>query len=362
MTRRGLRSEQIYEAMVDDQAFAELPSLLAESLGARSCTIHWRDTGDNAEVLAHSRYFTDDQMLRYADHFTGHDDWTNRARERVNINRVWNAEELVSRSDYESGVFFNEWIRGMGDDTAHCMGSVMETGQGLGIVGLHRGRTQDTFDPDTVAALRRNIVHLRRTMTVRARLVREADQRRDLAALLDRNPSPMFAIDARRRLAHANAAGEHVLQGSGLIEIVNGELRCCAPGHDAALALAVSRALDPASPEAGLVVVGAPDGRRMELTVAPVTERGARLVLVSGRDPEGDIRRQLAPSDPRDTLAPRELLVARAVAMGLRNREIAERLGLTEGTVKVYLHNLYAKVGISSRTELALRLGRAEDG
>ena len=63
------------------------------------------------------------------------------------------------------------------------------------------------------------------------------------------------------------------------------------------------------------------------------------------------------PIEGRDALAPRELLVARYVGMGLRNREIAERMGLTEGTVKVYLHNLFAKTGVSTRTELALRIG-----
>ena len=43
------------------------------------------------------------------------------------------------------------------------------------------------------------------------------------------------------------------------------------------------------------------------------------------------------------------------VRKGLRNREIAEQLGVTEGTVKVYLHAIFEKLGVSSRTELAIR-------
>lgn len=362
MGQPGLRSEQIYEAIADDAAFAALPALLAQWLGARSCTIHWRDAGDNAEVLAHSRYFSDAQMLHYAEHFTAHDDWTNRAREGAFVNRVWNAEELVPRGQYEGGVFFNEWIRGMGDDTVHCMGSVMESGRGLGIVGLHRGRTQATFDDEAIRALKRNIVHLRRMMTVRARLARESGRSRDLAALLDCNAAPMFAVDARRRLVHANAAGEQLLQKGGLLAVAGGHLWACDRGDHAALDMAVATALDPAMPRAGSLMLASADGRRLELTIAPVTQRGARLAMISGRDPDGALRRALTPCDPADTLAPRELSVARAVAMGLRNREIAERLGLTEGTVKVYLHNLYAKVGVTSRTELALRIGRTDLG
>lgn len=57
-------------------------------------------------------------------------------------------------------------------------------------------------------------------------------------------------------------------------------------------------------------------------------------------------------------LAARELEVAAAVAEGKRNREVADELGMTEGTVKVFLHIIYAKLGIGNRTELALMMSR----
>jgi two-component system nitrate/nitrite response regulator NarL len=53
-------------------------------------------------------------------------------------------------------------------------------------------------------------------------------------------------------------------------------------------------------------------------------------------------------------LTPRESDVVRQVAHGQRNKEIARSLGITEGTVKMHLHNLYEKLGVASRTELAL--------
>jgi two-component system, NarL family, nitrate/nitrite response regulator NarL len=57
----------------------------------------------------------------------------------------------------------------------------------------------------------------------------------------------------------------------------------------------------------------------------------------------------------RQPLAPRERQLIGFVRKGLRNREIAEQLGVTEGTVKVYLHGVFEKLGVSSRTELAIR-------
>jgi len=60
-------------------------------------------------------------------------------------------------------------------------------------------------------------------------------------------------------------------------------------------------------------------------------------------------------SSGRAALAPRERELIRYVRQGKRNREIAEALVVTEGTVKVYLHAVFEKVGVKNRTELAIR-------
>jgi DNA-binding NarL/FixJ family response regulator len=49
-----------------------------------------------------------------------------------------------------------------------------------------------------------------------------------------------------------------------------------------------------------------------------------------------------------------ERRVIRLVADGLKNGEIAKRLGVTEHVVKNYLRTIYDKLGVWSRTELAL--------
>jgi DNA-binding NarL/FixJ family response regulator len=55
-------------------------------------------------------------------------------------------------------------------------------------------------------------------------------------------------------------------------------------------------------------------------------------------------------------LTKRRRQVARLACRGLSNREIAEKLGLIEGTVKVHLHAVYEKLNIHSRTKLAIAL------
>jgi DNA-binding NarL/FixJ family response regulator len=54
----------------------------------------------------------------------------------------------------------------------------------------------------------------------------------------------------------------------------------------------------------------------------------------------------------RRSLTPREAQITEQVALGLRNAQIAEVIGIAEKTVKVNLTNIYVKLGIRSRQEL----------
>jgi DNA-binding NarL/FixJ family response regulator len=57
---------------------------------------------------------------------------------------------------------------------------------------------------------------------------------------------------------------------------------------------------------------------------------------------------------PLDELTPRERSVLDLLAQGRSNRQIANRLGLTEGTVKGYLTTIFDKLGVVDRTQAAL--------
>lgn len=56
-----------------------------------------------------------------------------------------------------------------------------------------------------------------------------------------------------------------------------------------------------------------------------------------------------------EPLSERELEVLKLVSDGLSNREIGNKLGLSEGTVKNYVTNILQKIGVRDRTQAALR-------
>ena len=56
----------------------------------------------------------------------------------------------------------------------------------------------------------------------------------------------------------------------------------------------------------------------------------------------------------RNPLSTREREIVSLVAQGYKNKEMAERMFISEQTVKNHLHNIFDKLGVSDRLELAL--------
>lgn len=89
--------------------------------------------------------------------------------------------------------------------------------------------------------------------------------------------------------------------------------------------------------------------------------RGAEITEVikavaSGRtllDERTVTRRRAGHEDPTENLTPSELKVLDLIGEGMSNREIAERLGVAEKTVKNHITSLLAKMGLQRRTQVA---------
>jgi two-component system nitrate/nitrite response regulator NarL len=100
----------------------------------------------------------------------------------------------------------------------------------------------------------------------------------------------------------------------------------------------------------GMVLKTSDPGLLIECMDAVVAGKGWIDPEIEHRTRQAQVR---AASVPPLTRRERELI--ELVRQGLRNRDIAAELGVTEGTVKVYLHTIFDKLRVENRTELALR-------
>jgi DNA-binding NarL/FixJ family response regulator len=128
------------------------------------------------------------------------------------------------------------------------------------------------------------------------------------------------------------------------------------------------------SPQARVIMVTSSEG---DVEIERALEGGAKGYILKSMPPREvleairkvhagkkaippEIAMQLADHMSDETLTAREIEILQQVAEGNRNRDIADRLFISEGTVKVHLQHIMDKLGASDRTQaitIAVRRG-----
>jgi DNA-binding NarL/FixJ family response regulator len=88
---------------------------------------------------------------------------------------------------------------------------------------------------------------------------------------------------------------------------------------------------------------------------APMSREIARKVIFSFQEP-------LAAAAEVEDLSPREKEILELLAEGFPNKQIADRIGVTDGTVRWHLRHVYHKLHVRSRTEAALKFRSSKPG
>ena len=101
-----------------------------------------------------------------------------------------------------------------------------------------------------------------------------------------------------------------------------------------------------------LIVKGIRKVHAGEIWLDAYVTAAAMRQFQSGGDPTS--AKQVHPSREGSPLSGREREIVVLVAQGYKNKEIAWKLSISEQTVKNHLHNIFHKLAVSDRLELAL--------
>ncbi|HEY1146453.1 MAG TPA: helix-turn-helix transcriptional regulator [Allosphingosinicella sp.] len=353
MPPKPVATEDIFDALIDDESLDRLPGLLAEAFGGQSAIIQWLHPGDDVDILAQCGSFSNEQLARYAE-FAVHDPWAIAAARENITNQAMSLEELVPSTEFANTFFYNEFLRPMGIDTFRCLGTRVANQWGTGMVAIHRGRGQCSFDRDGVAGLDLHIVALRRMLAVRGRLASRGRRAASLEAMLDHVGQAAMVVRADGMLLHTNAAGERLLCRADALYVRHGLLSARSGDSASRLKRAIGRACAPDGVEASALLVDRAAARPLAISVVPFRAAGWRrdaLVIAQDMAGTGDGVANSLRALYRLTHAEAE--IARRIADGLGSAQIAEERCASIETVRSQMKALKAKLGCSRQSEIA---------
>lgn len=234
-------------------------------------------------------------------------------------------------------------------------------------ISLQRAPTREPFSDAELEALTRLGRHAEKALRLSIRLFDAELMKTGLGQALAHVGIGVFALDALGRVVYANPAGETLLGDA--VAIVDGRLRIGLAEQriatDAAIhGMLMEHSEDRFGDPKPILVPRASSNRPLVLYLLPVgtqtrpadhflKQTRAIVLLVDSR-----------PSDPPDPAVVRDLLgltlgearVASTVGSGLPPRQAAEKLGISEETVRTTLKRVFSKIGVSRQSELALLL------
>jgi PAS domain-containing protein/DNA-binding CsgD family transcriptional regulator len=349
---------EIYEALLDEEAMALLPSRLAAAVGARSSTFQIYE-GQTPVYLA-SSYFSGEMTEFYmANDVVSLDCWTPLVTERGLFNQAVDADMFMSREQFKSTAFHNEFFRRFGDDTGYSLGAVLKTRSGIVGLGLHHALGAKSYGDAGVETLNAVLPHLRRLVEARSVLTVADHRVRDAEVLLHAQAIAILLVDRLGRIAFANAAAERILARSDGLVCRNGFLR--AHGlQGARLEAAISQVVGAAASADAVAIARPSEAKAYHVLITPHRGPGARpdrgMILIE--DPEQD--------DPGIAMRLRSLFDLSAAQADLAARlfagetlvEASENRGVLVSTSRTQLNGVLAKTGMGRQSELMAMIGR----
>lgn len=352
-----IRTEEIYDAATDDAVFDQLAARLAAAVGARSAVLHWGQGPAQAAEISYSGYFSEEQMALYGQEFV-HDDVWGAAMEGRAVNRIWDCEAVVPDRTYERSRIFNEWIRPMGDDTFRCLGGVIRHNGTTGHIGLHRGRTQKSFDERERMAVQDCLDHIGRMFDIRRQLDRANHRGRSLQATLDLVGHAIFTLNASGRLISCNAPAEAMLRRQDALLLRQNHVRARDGQSDVALQAALRAAAAREGTQAGALFVQRERSLPYMLSVSAIWSGSERQIVLIATDPATRDASLASRLRALHGLTRAEADIVVALCDGKALEDVSHERGVALATVRTQMKAIYSKTDCRRQSELVARFAR----
>lgn len=343
----------LYESLLTPERRIEMIGAVIDGLGYRQGVWwipHGREPGRSDAAYTGDPYVVDVYVRHYARRDTlAADVRACPVGAPVALPRAYNEYH------YPRDPYYNEFLRGMlGVGGAYALPVAHEHDQ-LAHFTIYQELEDPEPGPEVAGVLRYLAPHLRQFHRLYQQMGRLHAERNDLAAAVDGFRCAVIGVDAGMRIVVRNAAADGMLAADGPLVASRGWLSARDADDDIALTRLVVEASAARETGAGgyrrLGGVGGPVAR-----VAPVRDEDAAygghsataLIFVSqagGGDRQSDLQEAFG-------FTPAEARIAGCLLEGCPIKDIAERLGLREQTVRHHTKALFTKTGTRRQGEL----------
>jgi DNA-binding CsgD family transcriptional regulator len=278
------------------------------------------------------------------------------------VEQVVSTADLVPYEEFRRGRFYREWARPQGwVDVASAV--IEKSTTSCTFLSVVRHKASGMVDDEMRQRMALVIPHVRRALLIGKTINLKQAEAVRFSDVLDGLSAGMILLDANGRIAHANAAGNAILDAADFLRTCCGRL----VARDAPINAALHEILVAA--DAGDAVLGikgialpltAHDGERYVAHVLPLTS-GARRRAGLAYDAVAALfvrKVALAASSPPEVigemykLTPTELRVLLAIVDIGGVPEVAAALGVAVTTVKTHLSRLFEKTGVARQADL----------
>ncbi len=283
--------------------------------------------------------------------------------------------ESVADEQVESSRFFREWMQPQGLLSHPFLGALIECDDLMGnaYLAVFRSRDQPCFGAAERRLGQQLMPHLRRAMQIYFRNARLEQELQAHASVLDHWPTGLVLIDRRGHIHSMNQTAERLVGENDGLSIGREGLRTASAPTTHALQQLLSDAsgsIEGAAPwrPVGLLLPRPSGHRALEVVVTRIYQpgesgggrRGMLALFVS--DPEVEMETPFELLRCLYSLTPSEAALARELSSGRNLEQGAANLGITPGTARQRLGQIFAKTGTTRQAALVrlLLVGSAQ--
>lgn len=227
------------------------------------------------------------------------------------------------------------------------------------VFAVHRSPQLDQYSEQEEKILKRLGVHLRRALQIYRQMMLLKQEKKNIYRILDHLKVGIILINQDYRLTYTNKIVKNLFDQSNILEIdKNSSLKTLKNFQDQLNQLIRSALFsqNDLNHQAGGVIALYDDHYSFMLSILPFSEceklqekRQVIIFVTATNQPQHLAKDYLI---QKYKLAKRELEVCELFINGLSLEQIAKKLELTYGSVRIYIKNIFSKTGCSSQTEL----------